>query len=519
VSDPGRDQNIRQRVMRGTLANYGARLVGIATWFFITPEVLRVLGEAGFGLWVLAAALIGYGSLLDLGIGGAITKFVAEYRARSEDARIKELLGSALLIYSCVGIAVALVTLVLVPISDPLFGGVQGDANVMRTYILLVGLTIAVTIPSTIVQAVLNGLQRYDIVSLSATIGNFFSAGGTLLVVYLGGGLIGAVAINLPTTVLMQVLNTWFLRRIAPEVRMDWRASSRPMNRMIISYSWSLLVGRVAKRLKSKSDELEIAAFLPVSAVAPYAIARRLAELGQNLADQFLRVLLPVASELHAGDDRARLRNLYSVGTRVSLLIYVPIACTLTLLAGPILALWIRPEYGAYAYLVALLTLAALVDTSQWPASTIMQGMAYHRPVMIAAFVSSIANLGLSIALVRPLGLLGVALGTLVPTLVENLFFVLPYSIRVLGMRPLDCFREVFFPALAPALPMALVLYVVQRTLDVQSVFGLVLAAAIGGLVYALGYLAAGAGTPELRLCLNFAQSRLRLTGARLPRS
>jgi len=133
VSDPGRDQNIRQRVLRGTLANYGARFIGIATWFFITPEVLRVLGEAGFGLWVLAAALIGYGSLLDLGIGGAITKFVAEYRARSEDARIKELLGSALLIYSCVGIAVALVTLVFVPISDPLFGGVQSDANVIES--------------------------------------------------------------------------------------------------------------------------------------------------------------------------------------------------------------------------------------------------------------------------------------------------------------------------------------------------------------------------------------------------
>ena len=121
------------QVLRGTLANYGARFIGIATWFFITPEVLRALGEAGFGLWVLAAALIGYGSLLDLGIGGAITKFVAEYRARSEDARIKELIGSALLIDSCVGIAVAVVTLVLVPISDALFGGVQGDANVMRT--------------------------------------------------------------------------------------------------------------------------------------------------------------------------------------------------------------------------------------------------------------------------------------------------------------------------------------------------------------------------------------------------
>jgi O-antigen/teichoic acid export membrane protein len=417
------------------------------------------------------------------------------------------------------GLAVAVITLAVVPISDALFANAQTDAQTIRAYILLVGLTIAVTIPCTIVQAVLNGLQRYDIVSLSATIGNFFSAAATLLVVYLGGGMIGAVAVNLPTTLLMQVLNMWFLRRVAPEVRMNWRAASRPMNRMLISYSWSLLVGRVAKRLKSKTDELEIAAFMPVSAVAPYAIARRLAELGQNLADQFLRVLLPVASELHAGDDRARLRSLYMIGTRVSLLIYVPIACALMLLAGPILSLWIEPGYAEYAYLVALLTMAALIDTSQWPATTILQGMARHRPVMIAAFASAIANLLLSIALVRPLGLLGVALGTLVPTIVENLLFVLPYSARVLGIRPFECVREILFPALAPAVPMALALLLVQRATDLQSLSGLVLAVAIGGVVYGLGYLAAGAGTPEMRLCLSFAQSRLRLTGARLHRS
>jgi O-antigen/teichoic acid export membrane protein len=511
-----RDDQIRQRVLRGSLANYAGRIVGTGTWFFITPFVLHHLGQTGFGLWVLAAALIGYGSLVELGITGAVTKYVAEFRAQDQTATLEALLGTALVLYALLGLIVGVLTLLLIPLADGLLGAAGLDAATGRAYVVLVGLTIAVTIPCLLSQAVLSGLHRYDLVSLGATLGALFSAAATVLALLAGAGLLGAVAINLLTTLVVQAINQWNLQRCAPQLRIDWRHASRPMARHVAGYSWSILVGRVAKRLKSRTDEIEVAAFMPLSAVAPYALAHRLSELAQTLADQFLRVLLPVASELDAEADTARLRQLYLTSSRLALAILVPLGCSVILLGRPMLTVWVGGEYADASYLVTLLTLAVLVETSQWPAVTVLQGMARHRPVMLVALGSAVANLLLSIVLVRSLGLAGVALGTLIPTTIENLLLVLPYTLRVMHVGLREVLERVLLPVSLPALPLLLVLLALDRAFDLTSWLALGSAAAVGLLVYVAAYLALGASSLERRLCRELAMGTLHFVGARI---
>jgi O-antigen/teichoic acid export membrane protein len=69
-----------------------------------------------------------------------------------------------------------------------------------------------------------------------------------------------------------------------------------------------------------------------------------------------------------------------------------------------------------------------------WPAASIIQSMARHRPLAAMSLGSGLANLGLSVALVHRYGLTGVALGTLIPTSVECIGFGLPYALRVVGV-------------------------------------------------------------------------------------
>ena len=81
---PDKDGAIRRRVMVGTASNYAGQIIAFASLFFLTPFILRHLGAATYGLWVLVSSIVAYGSVLDLGVWGAIIKYVAEYRARGE---------------------------------------------------------------------------------------------------------------------------------------------------------------------------------------------------------------------------------------------------------------------------------------------------------------------------------------------------------------------------------------------------------------------------------------------------
>jgi O-antigen/teichoic acid export membrane protein len=231
--------------------------------------------------------------------------------------------------------------------------------------------------------------------------------------------------------------------------------------------------------------------------VTPYSIARRLSEIPLLLTDQFMKVVMPLASHLNAADDRGALQLLYLVSMRLTLVIDVPLVCGLVVLSRPFLAVWVGAEYASAAPLVTVLAIASLFSTTLWPAVNILQGMGRHRPLAAFAIGAALANFLLSIWLVHPLGVMGVALGTLIPNLVECVGFVTPYAMRQNGVSLKSFIREILGPGLLPAVPMVAVLYGLRELLRPNSYVGIGIIGVAGVVVYGLCYLALSRGKPE----------------------
>jgi O-antigen/teichoic acid export membrane protein len=265
---------------------------------------------------------------------------------------------------------------------------------------LLSGIGVSLSIPCGIVSAVLRGLQRFDLLNISGVVATLLTVGATVLVLLSHGGVIGLAIAGIMITLLIQMLNIWLIYQVAPELQFGWRGGSRFHTRTLASYSSALFVMSLGGYLESRSDEIVIGGFLPVASVTPYNLARRLSGLPQTLTEQFLTLLLPMASEIHAKEKPEQLRSLYIISTRVTLAIFLPIALILVILAKHILTLWIGANYAQYSYLILILVAASLIDTSQWPAGFVLQGMAKHRPLAIMTIASGMANLAISILLV-----------------------------------------------------------------------------------------------------------------------
>ena len=159
------------------------------------------------------------------------------------------------------------------------------------------------------------------------------------------------------------------------------------------------------------------------------------------------RVVPPVASQLQAEGETDRIRLLYLTGSRMTLAISVPLAIVLVALAGPLLALWVGGQYSLYAPIVVILALAGVVEISHWPAKEILQGIARHRGLAPGYICAALANLGISVALVRPYGLVGVAIGTLIPSMVLSFCYIWPYASWVIGVPWRDLLARALLPA------------------------------------------------------------------------
>ena len=299
----------RRGAARNAAANGVARIVSIGTSFLLTPLILGAVGTEAFGLWILIGSIVAYASLLDLGIGGAVTKYVAEHRARGETTETRAVIGTGLRLYLAVGAVVALLGVAISPLIPGLLGVPPDLVSTATATTAAMSIGLGIAIPCATATAVLRGLQRYDLAASIAIVGSVLSAGLTLLALALGWGIVGIVVIGIPVPVLTQLLAFAAVRRIAPDLTTGPRPTVPGTARRIFGFSWPLFLLDVAGRLQAKSDEIVVGVVLSLGAVTPYALGRKLAAIPRLLAEQFAMVLLPRASELDATAEHARLRK------------------------------------------------------------------------------------------------------------------------------------------------------------------------------------------------------------------
>lgn len=484
------------RILRNTLSNSAGRIVTLATTFVMTPFILRQLGETAFGIWILATVVVGYGVLLDFGMGSAVVRSTAAARARKDPCAAHALMGTATRIY--VGLAVVALALggTLASQSALVLQDSQMSATA-RAVLMLVTVSFAINLATTPANAALRGLQRYDVTNLIMVANALTMAGLTVLVLQRGGGVVAMAALTVPVTLLSQLTTVLVLRRLNADFAPRWSPASRPVARSLTAFGATLSVTDLAELLHKRTSEIIIATFMSVATVAPFFLARRLSDVPHVISDQFIKVLLPVASELHATGEVHGLNRLFLVSTRVTLALMLPLALCASFLAGDLLELWVGPRYRGEAVLVILLVIASVVITSQWPAGSIFQGTGRFGWFAVASLTSGVANVLLTLILIQPYGLIGVVVGTLVPNVLEALMFVLPYTLWRLRIRLVEYLREAIAPALLPAIPSAAVLVVSGEIVSQPSWFSLGVTGAAAVLAYAAAYLAVPSAAAE----------------------
>jgi len=116
----------------------------------------------------------------------------------------------------------------------------------------------------------------------------------------------------------------------------------------------------------------------------------------------------------------------------------------------------------------------------------ILFGMGKHGKLAIVSLIEGVANLVLSILLVRPFGIIGDVIGTAIPLAGTFLFFMPFHLCSRLGIRVTTFVRQAFVLPLMLCAPMAIVLLLMQHWFVAHTYRQLAAQLFAGGLTYAL---------------------------------
>jgi O-antigen/teichoic acid export membrane protein len=249
------------------------------------------------------------------------------------------------------------------------------------------------------------------------------------------------------------------------------------------------------------------------AAVAIWTVPQRLAEILQRLTNQVNGVLLPVVVDSDQGGRDARLRAIFIQGTRVSLVAVLPLATAVGLLASPLIHAWVGPNFVESIAVTQILTIVVAVRVGNATATTVLKGAGRHRLLALSNAGAAVANLALSLLLIRPYGLVGQAVGTLIPVVTVAVVVLWPAACRRVGLSLTQAFHAAVWPTLWPLAVMAAVVLAFRSSMT-PHLWSVAAVSAAGGIGYLATFLAFAIPRDERRVyfarILELAQQRRR---------
>jgi O-antigen/teichoic acid export membrane protein len=407
-----------------------ATLVGL----WLTPLLLDRVGQREYGLWLVGLQLLGYLYLLDLGVVGLLPRETAYATGRVRAGENPGVLPQT--VTRIRGVIRWQLPLVMA-VTAAVWVFLPAGWAELRAPLAWVLVFFALTFPTRAYHAVLQGLQ--DLVFLGqAQLGAW--ASGTAVLVWLvfgGWGLAALAAGWLVTQALVVIACAWRIHRRHGDA---WaaRVGTPPWSdaRAFFGRSIWISAAQVAQVLQAGSDVLLVGLLLGPAAVVPYACTAKLIQVLAHHPQLLMQAAAPALSEMRTSERRERLRATTSALTRAMLLLSGAVGCVVIAANEAFVGWWVgQAQYGGFPLTLALVAamLARHVNTSVVYA---VFCFGYERRLSITAFADGVVTVTLAMLLVPSLGLLGVALASLVGVTTVSYVPNLRVLAREIGVGP-----------------------------------------------------------------------------------
>jgi O-antigen/teichoic acid export membrane protein len=461
--------------------------VNILVGIFLSPFILHRLGTTAYGAWILVFSVTGYYGLFDLGIRSSIIRYVSTYTAVNDIEAVSRLINTALAVYTGIGAAVIVATLLLSGFLGVLFRMPSDFLPTARLLFLMVGTAVALGFPAGVFSGILEGLNRFYFVNVTNLSTTLLRALLIVLALHSGHGLLVVAFITVALPLLGAVVRAVIALRVLP-LHFGWKYVDRSAFREIARYSGVSFILMVAYKLRFKTDEVVVSTLLSVSAVTFFSIGDRLVDYTGEVVSSLAQIFVPMSGHSDAKGDKQQLQRILIGGNRACALIVFPITATLLILGKSVITAWVGPSYvdACYPVMVALL-IPSTFALAQAASPRILYGMAQHRSLAWVTGMEAIANLILSVVLIRPLGILGDALGTAIPLTCTALFFMPRHLCRKLDVPIGSYLRQAYTLPLVLCAPTVLLLLLMRRWFFARTYLQVGLQIIVGLIPYGIG--------------------------------
>lgn len=400
--------NREDHIVSGFKATLVARAIYMASSALLMFVLSRYLLEPdGYGALYWAIGVLTIVQLFaDLGLSKSVARYISEYREPDPGQiphLIKTVITAKIVLLTVVGYVLLLFhEQIAIALGDP------GAAPFLAAGVLY----LVVFSGSTFSQVALQGFNHLGysaIVQAVSGVGRFLfavafvltglSALGALFGYIVGYAIAAAVGLAL-------LYYGFYTQYDTAEEYEDGLA------RRLIEYSIPLTATRSANVIDKQIDIVLVGVFLNPAAVAFYTLAKQITDFVLAPAESLGFTISPNFGEQKAAGQLEEARRIYETSLTNILLLYIPAAVGLAIVAEPFLTMVIGNEYAGAVPVLQVLAGFVVLQAITNLTSDSLDYLGRARSRAVAKGGTAVANLGLNVLLIPTIGVVGAALAT-----------------------------------------------------------------------------------------------------------
>jgi O-antigen/teichoic acid export membrane protein len=395
--EPIRKSNIlstSHKFAKNSIYNVMGFVVIFPILILLTPYMLKVLGNAEFGIWAIAGVVTSYAQLSDMGMTTAIVKFVAEHWAKRDVERISKVASTAFFSFAVVGGAV--VAAILLSSKFIVINLLKVPAEMQSEGLFVVfGVVIIFyfNLLFSVYNSVLIGLQRMDVTNIIMTSSKVLRALGMWFFLAAGFGLKGLIWNGAIFSALTIGANAFYAKRLTRGLKVNPFLFSFAELRRVVKYSVNIFFATLMGLGQDPLNKIILASFTSLSFVSFYEIGNRVKDILRQLFQVGLMPLLPASSELRSVSNKYELERIYLSTSRILYMFAIPAFLLVIVLAEPLVQVWLGDGYTFAARAIQFLLLGNLFSLLITPQYIILNGIGKPQLSTLVSAVNGFSNI------------------------------------------------------------------------------------------------------------------------------
>ena len=398
----------------GIILNYINIGLGSIIPVFYTPIMLNLLGKSEYGLYKLASSLTGYLSLVSLGMGAAITRYIIKAREEEGKEAEEQVFGLFLMIFRAITILAVIIGIILIVLAPRWYDNALTPVELGRMRLLMIIMTgnMALTFLMSPYVSVVTANERFIFMQSMNIISTCVIPIVNLIVLYLGYASVGMAVSSLVIQFIIRAAYLFYSRN-SLQLKPRYTKSSFGQLKEVIVFAFWIFVGEIVDKLYASTDTALIGAVpaLGTDGVAIYNVGTVFSGIVLTIAVGISGLLAPRTNKMvFEGATNAELTDFAIKIGRIQALIIALIISGFVAFGRPFIHFYVGDLY-AESYIVALLIMIPyMIPIVQNVCLNIVVAKNKHRFRSLVYLGIAVLNVVGTWILIRTIGVTGAAL-------------------------------------------------------------------------------------------------------------